>query len=261
IKPVPGAARYPDQVASLHLDHSEGTRAWPDVKQSPTVNDEAHFIFIVPVLAIELSQHRLQAWGLGFHINHIRRDIATMHLELVYFRAISRKDFFGRCVGFDSVRRLPPFVIDSDARQVCGNSCWVTQSPIFIRYPDDRHIFFLPARTQCTQTSTGGSPNGSVQLPPTRTPGSQGGALPDRDPHPKCRGHGPVTKIHEPLDVASASCRRPQPALPCPGRFQQWAATRDACATSRPAALSASRNLQSICRLGPREAQKLLCSR
>ena len=57
IEPVPGAARNPDQVAGLYFDRGKRADLRPDVKESTSMNDEAHFVFVMPVFATELGQH------------------------------------------------------------------------------------------------------------------------------------------------------------------------------------------------------------
>src|SRR5438132_12800395 len=63
INPVPGAARNPDQVAGLYFDRGKRADLRPDVKESTSMNDEAHFVFVMPVFATELGQHGFQVRG------------------------------------------------------------------------------------------------------------------------------------------------------------------------------------------------------
>ena len=58
------------------------------------MNDETHFIFVVPMLAIKLGQHDFQIGCLWANIDDIRRDISTAPLELFYFGGIGRKSLF-----------------------------------------------------------------------------------------------------------------------------------------------------------------------
>jgi hypothetical protein len=85
------------------------------------MDDESHFVFIMPVFATELGKHGFQVRGLRFDINHIRRDIPAGCFKLFDFGAVSREDLFRVCIRVDSVRRFPPFVSDSNTRQVCSN--------------------------------------------------------------------------------------------------------------------------------------------
>src|SRR6266851_2042831 len=147
IKPVPRAARNADQVATFHFDRSERADAWPDVKKSATMNDEAHFVFVVPVFATELGQHGFQVRGLRCDINHIRRDITAVPLKLFDFGAVRRENLFRCCIVLDSMCRFPAFVLDSDVREVRGDAFLVVQSPVLVWYSDNRHMC-SPLRTQ-----------------------------------------------------------------------------------------------------------------
>src|SRR5260370_25922266 len=81
IKPVPRAARNADQVATFHFDRSERADAWPDVKKSATMIDEAHFFFVVTAFATTLGRHGVLVRPLRCGINHIRLAITDVPLQ------------------------------------------------------------------------------------------------------------------------------------------------------------------------------------
>src|SRR5215470_3271450 len=111
-----------------------------NMKYAATGNDEADFVFIMPVLAIESRQHGFKVRSLGTNVNHVRGDIADALFQLFYFSAVCGEDIFRRCVGFDSVRGLPTLVVNSDACEVGSNGSRGVQGAILIRYSDDGHV-------------------------------------------------------------------------------------------------------------------------
>ena len=48
------AARHADQIAGLDLDREHRAVRRVDVKQPAALDDEAHLVLVVPVLAVEL---------------------------------------------------------------------------------------------------------------------------------------------------------------------------------------------------------------
>src|SRR5262249_31944909 len=111
-----------------------------NMKYAATGNDEADFVFIVPVLAIESCQHGFKVRSLWTNVNHVRSHKAAALFQLFYFIAVCGENIFRRCVGFDSVRRLPAFVIDSNACEVGSYGSRSVQGTILIRYSDDGHV-------------------------------------------------------------------------------------------------------------------------
>jgi hypothetical protein len=74
---VPGAARNANQISSFDLDSDDRTSLRVNMKQSVPRDYESHFVFVMPVLAIELRQHLFQPGSLRTDINYVCSYIAT----------------------------------------------------------------------------------------------------------------------------------------------------------------------------------------
>src|SRR5258708_8634781 len=59
IEPVPHAFRNSEQVAALDFDDDDRTVFRVNMKQTAAADNKPHFVFVVPMLAAELSQHRI----------------------------------------------------------------------------------------------------------------------------------------------------------------------------------------------------------
>src|SRR5260221_3401812 len=77
IEPVPGSARHTQQIARLDRDRDDVSFARMNMKQATAFNNEAHFIFIVPVFTVEAIQHGIESWRSWQHIDHVSGDVAA----------------------------------------------------------------------------------------------------------------------------------------------------------------------------------------
>src|SRR5690242_17946237 len=57
IEPVQGAAWHANQIAGFDFDRQHWSSRRVNVKKPVAGNNEAHFVFVVPVFAIELREH------------------------------------------------------------------------------------------------------------------------------------------------------------------------------------------------------------
>jgi len=87
-----------------------------DVKHAASVDDEADLVFVVPVFAIELRQHRFQSRCQRVHIDYIRGYVSASRFEGFNLARVSSKDLLGRRVGSNFAQTSPIVVIDPDAR-------------------------------------------------------------------------------------------------------------------------------------------------
>src|SRR5262245_43730400 len=60
IEPVQCSARHANEISGFYFDRGHRPGCWPDVKQAAAMNDEAHFVFVVPMFAIELGEHGVE---------------------------------------------------------------------------------------------------------------------------------------------------------------------------------------------------------
>src|SRR5215510_3264351 len=59
IEPVQRASRYANQIACFDFDCQHGAARRVNVEQSVTGDNESYFVFVVPVFAIKLREHRV----------------------------------------------------------------------------------------------------------------------------------------------------------------------------------------------------------
>src|SRR5438309_3102530 len=85
IEPVQSAPRNADQIAGFDLYCNDGRFARMNVKQATAMNNEANFVLVVPVLAVEPGKHSFEAWRARVHVNHVRSNVAAYDLEPLDF--------------------------------------------------------------------------------------------------------------------------------------------------------------------------------
>src|SRR5690242_2806108 len=77
MEPVMRTARHTDQITGFDFDSSDRPVAWMNMKQAAPGDDEAHFVFIVPVLALESRQHRIEPRCLRCNVDYISSHITA----------------------------------------------------------------------------------------------------------------------------------------------------------------------------------------
>ena len=65
------------------------------MEKSTALDDESHLVFIVPMLAIKLRQHRFQLRSFGFDIDYIRSSVGPTCFEPVNFLRVGGKNLLG----------------------------------------------------------------------------------------------------------------------------------------------------------------------
>src|SRR2546422_1385041 len=110
-----------------------------DVEQPAALDDEPHLVLVVPVLGVELVQHGLEAGCLWRDVDHVGSHVATPRLHPVNLARVGGQDFLGRGVQHQRMRRLPTFVVDSDACQVRAHRFGLCEAPVLVRNPDRSH--------------------------------------------------------------------------------------------------------------------------
>ena len=110
-----------------------------DMKQSMAGDNEAHFVFVVPVFAPELCQHRFEARRFGIDIDHIGGYITAAGLQLIDLFGIRRQNLFCRRVVANGVAGWPSLVIDAESCQVLSDRPFVAERLIVIGYPHKSH--------------------------------------------------------------------------------------------------------------------------
>src|SRR5262249_19209005 len=95
VEPMPRSARYPEKIASFDGDRNNVACARMDVKQTASFNDEANFVFIMPVLRVEAVEHCVEARSRWRNVDHVGGDVAALGFETIDFRGIGGENFSG----------------------------------------------------------------------------------------------------------------------------------------------------------------------
>ncbi len=66
-----------------------------NVKQAAAVDDEADFVFVVPVLGIEPGQHAVEAGRVRLHVDDVGGDVAAARFELVDLPGVGGENRLG----------------------------------------------------------------------------------------------------------------------------------------------------------------------
>src|SRR5215471_3737834 len=103
------------------------------MEEAASLNDEAHFILVVPMLAAELRQHRIEVRRLRRHADHVRRDVSAPRFQVVDLVGVGPKDLVLRRARFNRMSRLPHVVLDSDFTEVLRDLGLAGDCPIFLR--------------------------------------------------------------------------------------------------------------------------------
>jgi hypothetical protein len=103
IEPMPSAAGNAKQVSGPDLDGHDRTVLWTDVKDAPTLNDETDLVFVVPMLAVELVQHGIEARRGRTDVDDIGGDIASGCLEPLDLIRVCVQDLVLGGIGRDGV--------------------------------------------------------------------------------------------------------------------------------------------------------------
>src|SRR5215471_10643260 len=78
IEPMPSAARHADEISRFDRDRNNWALYRRDVEQPAALDDEAHFVLIMPMFGIELIEHGFEARRCRRDINDIRGDVAAL---------------------------------------------------------------------------------------------------------------------------------------------------------------------------------------
>jgi len=111
-----------------------------DEEDAAALEDEAHLVLVVPVLAAELREHRLQVRGLAPHVDHVGRDVAAAGLEPRDLGVVGREHLVRRGGGRERVRRRPALVVDADRCEELRDRLLPLHDPVLGRNPDRRHL-------------------------------------------------------------------------------------------------------------------------
>src|SRR5206468_4086391 len=103
------------------------------------LDDETHFVLVVPVLAIELCDHRIKSRGLSVDGDHIGSDVAPRRLQFFDFLCVSLENFFCRGIRLHGMLGLPVFIPDAASYEIVANQSSVSEFSVFIDDFQDCH--------------------------------------------------------------------------------------------------------------------------
>ena len=135
--------RYADEVSCLDFDGDDRRVLGVNVKDPFPRDDEADFVLVVPVLAAELREHRVEPGRRGRHVDDVGGDVAAARPELRELALVRFEDARGRCRR-DLGRDVDALVVDPDRGQLAPNVCWIGHPAPLGGNPDGRHSQSLP---------------------------------------------------------------------------------------------------------------------
>ena len=118
-----------------------------DVEQPASFDDEAHFVLVVPVLAAELREHRVEVRRLGLDVDHVGVDVAAARLERVDLRRLGGEDLLGGGSGSTGRSRHPALILDAVLGEESANVRGLGERRSLLRNPD--HAMLPPPRGLC----------------------------------------------------------------------------------------------------------------
>src|SRR6266550_802256 len=130
IEPVMGAVGDAQQITGLHFDRDDRTLARMDVEQAAPANDEAHFVFVVPVLHVEFREHGVEAGGGGGDVDDIRGHVAAARLELCDLGRVGLQDGFRRSIDRHALLSRPVLIIDLQRLEVTRHLVLIGDRPL-----------------------------------------------------------------------------------------------------------------------------------
>ena len=124
VEPVLGAVRNTDQILGLTEDFVDAVFDMEGEKAGAT-DEEAHFIFLMAVLAQEFRAHGFAFGMVGIDADHIDGAETVLRYQLVDFRLVGCKNrFVAGIVGNRTDR--PAFKTDPDCFKLCGDDDGIT---------------------------------------------------------------------------------------------------------------------------------------
>ena len=97
------------------------------------MNDEPHFVFIVPVFALESRQHGFESRRLRIDINYVGGHITAARFQAVDLCGIGRKNLISRRLRRHRARCVPTFISDAEARKISSDLVQVVKRAVLVR--------------------------------------------------------------------------------------------------------------------------------
>src|SRR5204863_4839862 len=96
VEPVVRTPWHADEIAGFDLDGEDGFTRRVDVKQPAALDDETDLVFVVPVLGVELCQHRVEAGGRRMHVDDVGGHVPALRFQFVDLAFVRLENLGGR---------------------------------------------------------------------------------------------------------------------------------------------------------------------
>src|SRR5258708_9076722 len=119
------------------------------------------------MLDVEFCEHRIQPRSIRIDVDHIRRDVATLALELFDLLAVGAQYLIRGSIRRQVGRRFPAFVVYANPREVVSHLAVFAERTIFIGESKDSHDNYLQAqaaRESCTLCRAGANQHFEQEL-------------------------------------------------------------------------------------------------
>src|SRR2546421_9960425 len=92
IEPMASSTRDPDHISRANFNGNGRMISRRNVKQAASANREAHFVFIMPVFAVESGQHLIQSGSKGVDVDNVNTGISSLLFYTLDLLRISREN-------------------------------------------------------------------------------------------------------------------------------------------------------------------------
>src|SRR5437867_5026602 len=217
-------ARHADEISRFNLNREDRPPWRADVKEAAPLHDEPHLVFVVPVLAAEPGEHRVQARSIGPDVDDVGRRVTAARLELIDLVRIGCQNLVRGRRRRHLTLGFPTLVGNAVRLKKTRDGFWVRQRSLLFGDSYQCHGFLR--RQSLRSFATG-------PMLRTEIPESRHDVLPGQDRRPKCLPRAAAAERRAPLEVAGASSPPDGRGAPYSGRFPKSAATRRARGWSR----------------------------
>src|SRR6185503_3569512 len=109
-------------------------------------DDESHFIFVMPVFAVELREHLVESRRCWIDVDYVSSNVPAANLQLIDLSGVRLKNLFGRSIVRNRVRRLPALVIDAVPCKTRHDLVVSLEGCVFVEERYYSHYVFLLMR-------------------------------------------------------------------------------------------------------------------
>ncbi len=152
-------------------------------------DDVADLVLVVCMFDVEFCQHGIQPGSVCVDVDHIRRDVAALALELFDLLAVGAQHLIRGSIRRQVRRRLPSFIVNADPGEVVAHLVVFAEQTVFVGDSKDSHGNLSPGSGGAGITHS--VRRRSEPALPSGTPEFRHGAWLPASPHPKYKAHAP----------------------------------------------------------------------